>query len=107
MDTKTRDPQSSRGEKRGLRSLAVVRAASLFAFALSAIAPSASAAPSLLVKGATFLTMKRGEEKPVTGYMLIGEDGKITALGAGAPPAGMTAATTLDATGKIIIPGFI
>jgi cytosine/adenosine deaminase-related metal-dependent hydrolase len=62
---------------------------------------------SLLVTNATFLTMKPGETAPVVGYMLVGDDGRIAALAAGAPPVGMSATTTLDATSKIIIPGFI
>ena len=62
---------------------------------------------SLLITNATFLTMKLGESRPVVGYMLVGDDGRIAALAAGAPPAGMTATTTLDGTGKIVIPGFI
>ena len=62
---------------------------------------------SLLVTNATFLTMKPGETQPVVGYMLVGDDGRIAALAAGAPPAGMSATTTVDATKKIIIPGFI
>jgi cytosine/adenosine deaminase-related metal-dependent hydrolase len=68
-------------------------------------APSARA--SLLVTNATFLTMRSGESGPIVGYMLVGDDGRIAALAAGAPPAAMTATTTLDATNKIIIPGFI
>jgi cytosine/adenosine deaminase-related metal-dependent hydrolase len=62
---------------------------------------------SLLITNATFLTMKPGESRPVVGYMLVGDDGRIAALAAGSPPAGMTATTTLDGTGKIVIPGFI
>lgn len=66
------------------------------------------AAPAkLLIKGGTMLTVKPGEEEPFTGYMVIGADGKILAIGPGAPPADLTAAETVDASGKIIIPGFI
>jgi cytosine/adenosine deaminase-related metal-dependent hydrolase len=62
---------------------------------------------SLLVANATFLTMKPGETAPVVGYMLVADDGRIAALAPGAPPVGMSATATLDATNKIIIPGFI
>jgi 5-methylthioadenosine/S-adenosylhomocysteine deaminase len=51
--------------------------------------------------------MKSGETAPVVGYMLVEDNGKIAALAAGAPPAGTRARTTLDATNKIIIPGFV
>ena len=56
---------------------------------------------------ATFLTMKPGETKPVLGYMLVGDDGKIATLAAGAPPAGTTADSVIDGTNRIIVPGFI
>lgn len=68
----------------------------------------ALAAPAkLLIKGGTMLTIKPGEEEPFTGYMAIGADGKIVAIGQGAPPADLTATETIDAAGKIVIPGFI
>ena len=69
------------------------------------LAPFAHA--SLLVKNAMFLTMKPGETKPVTGYLLADDHGRITALAAGEPPAGTTATTKVDGSGRIIIPGFI
>lgn len=62
---------------------------------------------SLLVTNATFLTMKDGETAPVLGYMLVDDSSKIAALAAGAPPAGTTATTMIDGTGKIIMPGFV
>jgi len=66
------------------------------------------AAPGkLLVRNATLLAMKHGEERPIIGYMAVGADGRITAIGAGEPPAGTPAGSTLDATGRIIVPGFI
>jgi 5-methylthioadenosine/S-adenosylhomocysteine deaminase len=77
------------------------------AFVGAAICFAPLAQASLLITNATFLTMKPGESTPVVGYMLVGDDGRIAALGAGAPPAGTTATTTLDGTNKIIIPGFI
>jgi len=78
----------------------------LGALALLALCPLLASA-SLLVTGATFLTMKPGETKAVVGYMLVGDDGKIAVLAAGQPPPGTTAMATLDATGRIIVPGFI
>lgn len=85
------------------------RIASLLFFA-GACAACAFAAPAkLLVKNATILTVKPGDEAPFVGYLAIGADGKIAAIGPGAPPADadLGAAETLDATGRIVIPGFI
>jgi cytosine/adenosine deaminase-related metal-dependent hydrolase len=65
------------------------------------------AVANLLIKNAVMLTMKPGETQPLAGYMLVGDDGRILALAAGAPPAGISATATLDATNKIIIPGLI
>lgn len=68
----------------------------------------AFAAPvKLLVKGGTLLTIKPGEEEPYVGYLAIGADGKIAVIGKGEPPADLAATETIDATGKIVIPGFI
>jgi cytosine/adenosine deaminase-related metal-dependent hydrolase len=61
----------------------------------------------MLVQNAMLITMKPGEETPYSGYFVVGEDGRITELGEGAPPAGVTADTVVDASGKIIGPGFI
>jgi cytosine/adenosine deaminase-related metal-dependent hydrolase len=68
---------------------------------------AAPARASLLVRNATFLTMKAGENTPVVGYMLVDDNGIIAALGPGTPPAGTRASANLDASGKIIIRGFV
>jgi cytosine/adenosine deaminase-related metal-dependent hydrolase len=68
---------------------------------------SHAAATKLLVKGGTMLTVKPGEEEAFVGYMTIDADGKISAVGRGTPPVDLTAIETIDATDKIIIPGFI
>lgn len=60
-----------------------------------------------LVTNATFLTMKPGDTEAVVGYMHIDDDGRIVALAAGSPPPGVSAATVIDATNKIVVPGFI
>lgn len=64
-------------------------------------------ADKLLVKNGLILTMKPGEKDPFTGYLLVGDDGKIKAIGKGAPPANLSAVPTYDAEGKFISPGFI
>jgi 5-methylthioadenosine/S-adenosylhomocysteine deaminase len=77
----------------------------VFAGALQSWTFAASA--RLLVKNATLITVKGGGETPYIGYLAVGTDGKIMAIGAGAPPADLQAAETLDGTDRIVIPGFI
>jgi 5-methylthioadenosine/S-adenosylhomocysteine deaminase len=75
--------------------------------ALLAAAGPVDAAEALLVKNAMLITMKPGQEKPFSGYFTVGDDGRITALAAGEAPAELTADRVIDASGKIIGPGFI
>ncbi len=68
-----------------------------------------SASPAtlrLVVRNACILTGVPGFE-PFVGYLAIGADGRIAALGAGEPPAGTHAEREVDAEGKIVAPGFI
>ena len=67
----------------------------------------AAAIDKLLIVNGTNLTMQPGHPEPYVGYILVGEDGRIKAIGKGAPPAGTHAQTTYDAKGKFVIPGFI
>lgn len=67
--------------------------------------PSFSA-NKLLITNGTILTMK-ANDKPFIGYVLIDENGKISAIDKGNPPAKYTAQTLYDAKGKILLPGFI
>jgi cytosine/adenosine deaminase-related metal-dependent hydrolase len=67
----------------------------------------AFAIDKLLIVNGTNLTMKPGQTEPFVGYVLVGTDGKIKAVGQGKPPAGTTAQTTYDAKGKFVLPGFI
>jgi len=76
--------------------------ASLACAALTVAAPV-----KLLVKNATLITEKPGQEEAFVGYLAIGADGKIAAVAEGAPPADLVAAETVDATDKIVIPGFV
>jgi len=78
----------------------------LLAGALSCRAQPA-ATPLILVRNALIFSLKPGEDKPYPGYLLIGADGKIAAVGAGDPAAGVTAATVVDAKGKFVLPGFL
>lgn len=61
----------------------------------------------LLIINGTQLTMKKGQDQPFVGYVLIGNDGKIKAIGKGNPPAKIKAQNIYDAKGKFVVPGFI
>lgn len=63
-------------------------------------------AASLLIRGGTILAGTGRDAVVPDGYILV-EDGVIAGLGAGAPPAGVSAAETIDARDKLVIPGFV
>jgi cytosine/adenosine deaminase-related metal-dependent hydrolase len=63
-------------------------------------------AAKLLIRNALLLTMEPGAA-PFVGHLLVGPDGRITAVGPGDPPAGAAAGAELDAAGRIVAPGFI
>ncbi len=64
-------------------------------------------AETLLVKNAVLITMTPGKPEPFTGYMLVGDDGRITTIGAGLAPVDLKADRVLDAAGQVVAPGFI
>ncbi len=67
-----------------------------------------TAAPAaLLVTNARLFTMAPERQKPFTGYLAVGADGRIAAVGEGAAPAGLRAAQTFDAHGHWVLPGFL
>jgi cytosine/adenosine deaminase-related metal-dependent hydrolase len=61
----------------------------------------------LLVKNAYIITMAAGRRAPFTGYLEVGADGRLLAVAAGDPPAGLAARETYDAGGHWVLPGFI
>jgi cytosine/adenosine deaminase-related metal-dependent hydrolase len=77
----------------------------LLSSALPLFAQGTSA--KLVVKNAYILTMAAGQREPVQGYLVVGEDGRLTSVAAGDPPAGLQAKETLDAGGHWVIPGFL
>jgi 5-methylthioadenosine/S-adenosylhomocysteine deaminase len=79
--------------------------AATLASALPAFSQTSPA--KLLIKNALIMTMARGQKAPVTGYLLVGEDGRLLAVAGGAPPAGIQAKETWDAEGHWILPGFL
>ncbi|MDD2676783.1 MAG: amidohydrolase family protein, partial [Methylacidiphilaceae bacterium] len=66
------------------------------------------AKPSLLITHATLLPIAAEAPQVLHGYMAVGADGKILAIGAGDPPPDAAAALeTIDAQGMIVAPGFV
>ncbi len=78
----------------------------LMASAFLGAAPAPSPA-KLLVKNAWIASMDPSTPEPFHGYLLVGADGKLAAVAEGEPPAGLTAQQTLDAGGKVVMPGFL
>jgi cytosine/adenosine deaminase-related metal-dependent hydrolase len=86
----------------------LIRTAAPTLLAVSLVATSpARAENKLLVTNATIITFEDDQPAPFTGYLLVGENGRITAVAPGAVPEGVSAMTTYDAGGKIVMPGFL
>ncbi len=66
-----------------------------------------AASPKLLVTHVHIFTMADGQKAPIDGYIAIADDGTISAVHAGEPPADWRAAETWDGQGAWVIPGFI
>jgi 5-methylthioadenosine/S-adenosylhomocysteine deaminase len=66
---------------------------------------SAAEAKRLWVRGGTLVTMD-AEHRVLEGDVLV-EDGRIAAIGRGLGPTETAGAEVLDATGKVVLPGFI
>ncbi|MFV8816330.1 amidohydrolase family protein [Haliea sp. E17] len=82
--------------------------AALVASALiGAPALAAAAAPQLLLTNATLITVDPDQPDAFSGYMQVGDDGRIMAIGAGKPPAEISAPVVRDMGGKMVAPGFI
>jgi 5-methylthioadenosine/S-adenosylhomocysteine deaminase len=67
----------------------------------------AQAPARLVVKNAYILTMAQGQREPIRGYLVVGDDGRLTAVAAGDPPAELRSKESVDAGGHWVIPGFI
>ena len=67
----------------------------------------AQAPAKLVVRNAYIFSMASSEREPFTGYIAVGVDGRIVAVGKGEPPASLKAATAWDAKGHWVMPGFI
>ena len=81
----------------------------LTSVAIAQDAPKQSVSVDLLVKGATIVTMDSNRRVLENGFLVVRGD-EIIAIGAdvnAAFPKGLTAKQTIDATGRLIIPGLI
>jgi cytosine/adenosine deaminase-related metal-dependent hydrolase len=70
-----------------------------------ALLNAAEAIPKLIVTNAIIVPLDWSDKEPYRGYMVIGPDGRIAALGEGDAPA--SSAPVLDVGGKIVMPGFL
>jgi 5-methylthioadenosine/S-adenosylhomocysteine deaminase len=61
----------------------------------------------LIVRNALLLTMQDRTASSYVGYMAVDEHGRISQIGPGEPPPEISAMQTLDAGGKIVLPGFV
>lgn len=61
----------------------------------------------LVVRNAYIFSMASSQREPFMGYLAIGEDGRIVAVGKGEPPASLKANVVWDAKGHWVTPGFI
>jgi len=74
---------------------------------VAALAAQAEAPAKLIVRNARLFTMAEGQKEVFTGYLVVGEEGKLTAVAAGEPPANLKAEQTWDAHGHWVLPGFL
>lgn len=63
--------------------------------------------PALLVENATLITVDPEQPDAFTGYMLVGESGRILEIAAGSAPAVPETVARIDMAGKMVGPGFI
>jgi len=75
--------------------------------ALLACAAASAQNAKLIVKDAKIFSMAPSQREPFNGYLVVAEDGTLTAVGPGDPPASLAAKETYDAHGDWVIPGFI
>src|SRR5258708_37279662 len=61
----------------------------------------------LVVTNAFILTMAKDQREPVSGYLVVGEDGRLLTVAAGDAPAGLQDEGGLDAGGPRVFPCFV
>ena len=92
-----------RSEPLTTRSLRGVVACLLAFSALMALAPSSGAAQQLVLTNANVVDVETGEITP--NAVIVVDDGKITSIGTGSPPA--NADRVIDLEGKYVTPGLM
>lgn len=61
----------------------------------------------LLVRDAILVTMDPERKEPFVGWFTVGQNGRVLDLGEGTAPADIHPQSTLDASGKLVMPGMI
>jgi len=87
--------------------LALRRLAAAMVLVCAATATGAAEPAKLVVKNAWIATMDPATPDPFHGYLIVGRDGRLTAVAGGQPPVGLASDRVLDAGGKVVIPGFL
>jgi 5-methylthioadenosine/S-adenosylhomocysteine deaminase len=91
-----------------MKRIALTAAILLFGFYThTAHAQATPATARLILRNAKFFTMAPNQKEVFSGYMVVDSMGKISAIGAGEPPAGLKAVQTWDAGGHWVTPGFL
>lgn len=85
----------------------IVRSVLAIVVCAVSLGPNVAAGNKLLVTNATIVTLDERQAGPFTGYLLVDDEGRITAVGEGSPAKDISADETYDATGKIVMPGFL
>lgn len=99
-------------ERHGARPTLATRLSSallrvLILFCLAAALPAFAASPKLIVTHVHIFTMAGNQKAPFDGYLVVADDGTISAVHVGDPPADLKAAQTWDGHGAWVIPGLI
>ena len=80
----------------------------LVVFCLPLLASLQAQQPAkLVVKNALLFTMADGRKDPFIGYMVVDNEGRLTAVAAGNPPANLKSREVYDAGGHWVMPGFL
>ncbi len=74
---------------------------------LTWLAGSGAHAATALINARIMPLDTREDAPPIDGYLLIGDDGRIAALGAGPFPPDLHADTFVDIDGGFVLPGFV
>jgi 5-methylthioadenosine/S-adenosylhomocysteine deaminase len=71
------------------------------------MSPPGKTKQKLIIRNGTLLPMRNRTASSYVGYMAVDEEGHISSIGPGEPPPELSAVEIVDASGKIVIPGFV